>query len=82
MSGLDPILAAARDWKGERLFYDEDEHPATARYRRELIVLKTMPETPNRDEAIAYVEQRLGDFNAVERRAQREYLEHARRRAS
>jgi hypothetical protein len=71
---VERLLAAARNPDGTRRFYPPEEHPATDRLRRHRELLAHLPETAERDKAIAYVDENLARFAAIESRAQGNYL--------
>jgi hypothetical protein len=75
----DRILAEARDPLGRRRFYPPGEHPATARWRKQLAWYREQG-LDDSHPMIAYILRTLAVFELGEERAKREYLAAAMRR--
>lgn len=67
-------FADALELDGRPRFYPSGQHPATARQRAHLTILKSLPETPETKESIAHVERLLATFELGEDRAKAMHL--------
>jgi hypothetical protein len=70
----DDTLSEARNLDGSQRFFPADEHPATYRLRRHREALDALPETPEREAALAHIDRQLAAFERGEDRAKRDYL--------
>lgn len=68
------LLAGAKNPDGSPRFYRLGQHPATYRCRRYRAQLVVLPETPEREQALDYIDRTLATFDKGEDEAMRLYL--------
>lgn len=75
---MDPALTLVVDPMGTRRFFPPGAHPAFARHRRMAAQLDRLPQSPMRDEALAYHRNFLANAEEGESLAKHDWLRRLR----
>jgi hypothetical protein len=73
---MDERLVAMTDPFGRRRFYPPGQHPAIRRWVAERKHIASLPESPERDKALAYIEDNIALFEQGESETKALYVSH------